>query len=188
MGGRLVPKSVAGMGRKTQIQRKIMEAAHYPLNAYEFFTPLMRAAYHGNKEIVVLLLNRGTHVEVKNANGQTPLILAAIQHDDEEEWMNGKRILILRPFYFWHQLSHDRVKTMRLLLRKGAAIDAEDKNGMTALMYAAQIGHKGALKTLLAHNADVHRKNLESKTALMLANERGHRGIVKILERYSTSN
>ena len=39
-------------------------------------------------------------------------------------------------------------------------VDAKDKKGRTALMYAAESGHTGAIKTLIANGAQVHAATL----------------------------
>ena len=39
-------------------------------------------------------------------------------------------------------------------------VDAQDDNGMTALMHASINGRKGAIETLIAHGAQVHAATL----------------------------
>ena len=61
------------------------------------------------------------------------------------------------------------VATVSLLLDKGAHIDDQDNRGRTALMIAAELGHRGAVEALLSHGANATLKDKEGKTALDFA-------------------
>jgi ankyrin repeat protein len=56
-----------------------------------------------------------------------------------------------------------------LLLDKGARIDDQDNRGRTALMIAAELGHRSAVELLLAHGADASLLDKQGKTARDLA-------------------
>lgn len=58
---------------------------------------------------------------------------------------------------------------VREALSKGAAVDARDNGGKTALMRAAQDGYSDVLKLLLEHGADIHAIDPEGRTALTYA-------------------
>jgi len=64
---------------------------------------------------------------------------------------------------------------VELLLKKGANVNAKDKYGGTALMYAAVKGHKEVVELLIENGADVNAKNIMGKTALMSASRGGIR-------------
>ena len=87
-------------------------------------TPLHRAAFGGNKEIVELLLNNEVDVNVKDDYGCTPL------HDAAE---------------YGHK------KIIELLISKGADVNAENDDGLTPLDGAdgeiADLLHKHGAKT-----------------------------------------
>lgn len=53
------------------------------INGGTGWTPLMRAAYDGDENVVMLLLKRGANVNLRRENGMTPLECALIQHNDE---------------------------------------------------------------------------------------------------------
>jgi hypothetical protein len=55
------------------------------------------------------------------------------------------------------------------LLDKGAAVDAVDKDGATALYVAARDGHLTIVKELLANGAKVNSKDNYGHTALIMA-------------------
>jgi ankyrin repeat protein len=52
-----------------------------------------------------------------------------------------------------------------VLLKNGAAVDAQDRSGRTALMYAAEKGQLESARALLAHKADARLKDRKGKTA-----------------------
>jgi len=68
-----------------------------------------------------------------------------------------------------------------VLLKAGADVNAKDKDGVTALMLAAQRGETEIVKMLVAEDADVNAKNKDGVSALMLAAQRDNREIVEML-------
>lgn len=66
--------------------------------------------------------------------------------------------------------------------RKGADVEAKDKDGGTALMLAAESGHKAVMRLLLKKGADVEAKHVTGRTALMWVANRGHEAVVRLLE------
>jgi len=66
-------------------------------------------------------------------------------------------------------------------LENGAAIDARDSWGSTALNEAAENGHPEVVKALLAAGADVHNRGGADKTPIMNAAFAGHVAIVQLL-------
>ena len=68
------------------------------------------------------------------------------------------------------------------MIAKGAAVNAQNLTGETALMYAAWRGHSEIVKLLLEHRADATLKNRQGDTALTLAESRGHLDIVRMLQ------
>ena len=55
---------------------------------------------------------------------------------------------------------------MQALLAKGAKIDHQAKNGVTALFIAAYQGHEGIVKALLANGSNVELRENRGGTAL----------------------
>jgi outer membrane protein assembly factor BamB len=73
-------------------------------------------------------------------------------------------------------------KAVKALLDKGAAVNAKNPYGATALSFAADKGHLEVVKVLLQHKADVNAKDTFYKFApLDWAVMRGHAPIVKAL-------
>ena len=73
-------------------------------------------------------------------------------------------------------------ETIRLLLKKGADINAKDNGGNTALMLAALEGRTDVVKLLLDKGADVNAKNNGDFTALGSARVLGYTPIVQLLQ------
>ena len=71
---------------------------------------------------------------------------------------------------------------MQILLAKGADIDAHEKKGYTALIWAALKGHTKAVQALLDVGADVNAQGTYDRmTALIWAAHEGHTEVVKAL-------
>ena len=67
--------------------------------------------------------------------------------------------------------STEGVDTVKLLLARGASLEARDDRGRTALMIAAQRGHAQIVTTLLAVGADPKARDREGQTATDLTND-----------------
>ena len=70
---------------------------------------------------------------------------------------------------------------VRLLLEKGADIDAKDGDGMTAFMEAADQEHETIVRLLLEKGADINAKDKDGKTALMKAAHYGQEAVISLL-------
>ncbi|KAI4209658.1 MAG: hypothetical protein LQ351_007412 [Letrouitia transgressa] len=78
-----------------------------------------------------------------------------------------------------------RNEVIRILLGTDIDLEAKDKDGRTALLWAAALGKDTFAKLLLTcrthKNADIHATNNRGKTALHLGAENNHLNIVKLL-------
>jgi ankyrin repeat protein len=75
----------------------------------------------------------------------------------------------------------DDARTVALLLRRGANLEARDSFGFTAAMIAAQHGSVRSLKLLLDRRADVRTARVDGWTALSLARHNEERAVVDLL-------
>jgi len=70
---------------------------------------------------------------------------------------------------------------VKLMLDRGAAIEAKDEDGWTAIMLAAYNGHTEIVKMLLDRGAAVEARDADGNTALMWAAMEGHTATVGLL-------
>ena len=164
------------------------------VNASDKFgeTALMKAAESGELEVVKALLNYGANKYRVDSSHETALKKAIRKgHNDIAELLrgHGKRITdeILektsascRQFLFNVQANnYDDVKAA---LVKGCSANASDNFGETALMKAAEQGHKDIMELLLEYGAypDFTDKR-DGDTALIKAVKRGQTRTVEVL-------
>ncbi|CAK0801044.1 unnamed protein product, partial [Prorocentrum cordatum] len=77
---------------------------------------------------------------------------------------------------------------VRMLCEIGAAANAKDPNGMTALHHAARCNNVSVTKALLARgHAHVNARDSRGRTPLHLAASRGHRKVALLLVRFGAS-
>jgi hypothetical protein len=107
---------------------------------------LTDAAQSGNLENTRRLVSSGASLEARNAEGFTPLMLAAF---------------------------HGHTPVLKLLLGGGADPAAHTRNGTTSLMLAVHAGRHDCLATLLEAGADVNAGTIEGHVPLHEAVARG---------------
>jgi ankyrin repeat protein len=74
------------------------------------------------------------------------------------------------------------VEVVKLMLEKGADVEAKDtKYGQTPLLWAAASGHKAVVTLLLDNSAVIGIENSNGWTALQLAAFGGHEGVEQLL-------
>ena len=124
---------------------------------------LMAAMQQSSNKVVDLLVNwPTTNLSIKNPQGETPLMLAALSNK-----LPLAKLLILRgadvnqagwtPLHYAATNGH--IEMMRLMIDNSAYVDAESPNGTTPLMMAAHYGTPMAVKLLLEEGADPRIKN-----------------------------
>ena len=156
-------------GDRTAAVALVRDAAEVNATEADGTTALHWAVRQSDAEIVDGLLRAGADVNAANRYGVTPLKLAAVNGDaamleklldaggDANAAGTDGETLLMTVARGGH------VDAARLLLERGAAIDAREAwHGQTALMWAAAQGHPAMLSELLAHGADVNaRSNVE---------------------------
>ncbi|XP_014350474.1 M-phase phosphoprotein 8 isoform X3 [Latimeria chalumnae] len=73
---------------------------------------------------------------------------------------------------------------LRLLIKKGAKVNAKQKNGTTALIHAAEKNFLTTVAILLEAGVHVNLQQISGETALMKACKRGNSDIVRLLLEY----
>lgn len=152
-------------------------------------TPLILALQKGSFKVSrVLMASPQLQVNRPNPNDETPLMLAALKH--QEALVQG---LIQRgadvnrpgwtPLHYAATSGHPAI--IRLLLEHHAYIDAESPNGTTPLMMAAYYGTPEATKLLLEEGADPMIKNHKGLTALDFAANGPHKESLSYVEAFT---
>jgi ankyrin repeat protein len=133
-------------------------------------TALMYAARTGNPEAVKLLLQAGAKVNTTNQEGQTALIDAAKRLSVAKagrSLLKGQNYLSERQIAWIESAEARHVEVITVLLRAGAAVNAADNQGNTALMYAAEARQVEAIAALLRAGAAVNVADQQGNTLLM---------------------
>ncbi|XP_053830289.1 ankyrin repeat domain-containing protein 6 isoform X5 [Vidua macroura] len=147
---------------------------------------LLVAAYKGQVENVVQLINRGAKVAVTK-HGRTPLHLAAykghlhvvqvllkagcdldIQDDGDQTALHRAAVV-------------GNTDVIATLIQEGCALDRQDKDGNTALHEASWHGFSQSAKVLVKAGANVLAKNKAGNTPLHLACQNSHSQSTRVL-------
>lgn len=123
-----------------------------------------------------LIGSRALKLEATNPTGETALMLASLRGQTQlVERLLKRGAAINRPG--WSPLHYAAAApeedALRLLLERGAVVDARSPNGTTALMMAAQYGSSESVNLLLARGADVNLRNDLQLTAADFARRVG---------------
>ncbi len=170
-------------------------------------TALMLTAQEGNSAILDLL-ERKADVNARDAEGNTALLYAArffvrweqrkagealLQAGAEPNVTNkaGETPLMLASRQY-------EVEGPKLLLNKGARINAVDQRGRTALMYAIDgpkdfdntnhlVYSPKIVQFLIDQGADLNIRDKQGVTALQLATQRGHADAINLLRQHGAN-
>ncbi|MFH0824922.1 MAG: ankyrin repeat domain-containing protein [Pseudomonadota bacterium] len=85
----------------------------------------------------------------------------------------------LTPLHITCRAGHSHIA--RLLIERGAGVNAVNGSGQTPLMVAAANGRLRSAKQLLENGADIDVRDRQGRTALISAAEKGHTEVVKLL-------
>ena len=130
-------------------------------------TALAAAAFKGNDRIVELLIKRGAEANIVDRTGKAAVTYAAARSftevvrrlldagvDPKRSYGNDLTALMWAAGHEDGVNARAAVETIDLLLDRGAAIDASDNRGQTALMIAAELGRAPVVEVLLRRGAD----------------------------------
>lgn len=127
--------------------------------------PLHQAVVSGNIELVRILLEHDANINVVDANGRTPLMLAL----DISSFSKHKDILV-------------NMEITKLLIEKGAKIDIKDHSGETAITYAIK-NKRGTLAMLLSEA-----KRTKTDAGLNTVNQHGQTPLLAIIQKCFEKN
>jgi ankyrin repeat protein len=184
-GGSTALHHAAGYGPLDNLQLLVDKGADVNAKNRRGSTPLHWAIHDGAK--VRLLLAKGANVNARQAQGRTPLYLAAMLGDGVPTLrlllskgadpklaaVNGQTPLMMA--------ARGDVEAIQLLIEKGAAVNAKDGAGETALMSACAGGNARAVQLLIERGADVKVTSKRNETALGFAATSGVQASVEML-------
>ena len=126
--------------------------------------PALMVALQGEslKVAKVLWDAKGIQIDVRNHAGETPLMMAALKAEvDAATALVAHGAAVQKDG--WSPLHYaatgGSAAIVKLLLAKGAPLEARSPNGSTPLMMAARYGNEEAVDALLAAGADRSAKN-----------------------------
>ncbi len=144
---------------------------------------LINAVYGRRESLVNDLISQGVNVDGSNANGDTPLSTAIgtgnnrmVQLLIKAGGNVNQRLTKNKKTLLMHAIDEQRGRSSTIistLLKSGLNIEARDKSGKTALIYAAINDDSSTLRTLMKAGANVKAHDRNSLRAINYAKKNG---------------
>lgn len=130
-------------------------------------TPLMIAALSGNIELVKLLVQFHAEVGIVRPDGVTAIAIA--ESKDQREIVELLRQQDLSEESLWRAAEAGDVDWVKQHVDSGIDVNAADKDGWTALMFAIAGNMRSTISLLMERGADINVKDVDGSTPLMVA-------------------
>jgi ankyrin repeat protein len=153
-------------------------------------TLLANALLHGYHKISLLLAETAKDFDAPGPGRWTPLMQASL-----DGFADVCALLIQRGAGINTQTDHDKetalhlaaggghLETVTVLVKKGASLDLQDREGETPLIRAVLQDKIETAAYLLGRGADPAKKNTDGKTALDIAKEHKNKELINLLLR-----
>ena len=133
-------------------------------------TPLALAAKYTEVGILEALARAGADVRLPLKSGRTPLMLAAGAGWRYAAWDRRERLLAKTPAFQAQMYDEDgTLAAVRVLLDRGARVNAADRGGNTALHHVVSKGFGRVVELLVERGADLEIANRSGLTPRALA-------------------
>jgi uncharacterized protein len=141
------------------------------------------------KVVDVLLASPATRVDLANAAGETPLMMAALR--GRIEWApklieRGAQVDREGWTPLHYAASGPEPRFVGLLLERGARVDSLSPNRSTPLMMAARYGDERSVDLLLTRGADPKRRNDKGLNAADFARDGGREALAARLAKLAS--
>ena len=161
-------------GREDLVRKMVAQGLNPDARGKDGWAPLHVAAFWGQVQVVQMVLDAGDSVDLEVMGGQVRV------------WRDDGRPLVVQWDVIGATALHlaavqGRLDVVRLLLDRGARVDALDTNGRTPLMWAAAAGRADAVKELLARGADPRLADSEGMSAQGWAKKLGRTAAEELL-------
>jgi uncharacterized protein len=154
-------------------------------------TPLIVAAFNGDATLVEQLLARKADPSPADSTGKTAIVYAAGRGaepvvrllldsgvDVNRAYDAELTALMWAAGHADNASDSESLRTVDLLLERGAKVDSRDDRGRTPLMIAAALNHADIVRALIAAGADKSLRDRAGKSAADLAATEEMRAIV----------
>ena len=153
-------------------------------------TALYWAAIRGDEATVSMLIKHGACINIRNYEGNLPLVAAAFSGNEACVWHFLESGLDVDANYAnnlgWTPLMHfcylgTSVKLVERLISKGADLESRTQEGYTALMTATQELRDDHVQCLIAHGANLNSVENNNRSLLHIAVHRCNSGAARLL-------
>jgi hypothetical protein len=149
-------------------------------------TGLMIGAWEGNIPMMALFVARGADVNAVNANGEQALLHAAWRGKrDAVRWLLDHGAKVNREGLAWSALHYavfaGNTDIAKVLVARGADINARSTNGSSPLMMAAREGREDLAQMLVSLGADTAIRNDWGDDALVWSMRHGYVRIARMV-------